>query len=99
MLDDNQLLSVSVELTPAERALMVKYGHPLSQIEAALRAVASSRAIETVELSTFELDRLIADICYFVEEEKVSRSVQNKAYDLCERLEYARQTGDGLLDI
>jgi len=44
-------------------------------------------------------DRLIADICYFVEEEKVSRSVQNKTYDLCERLEYARQTGDGLLDI
>ena len=44
MLDDNKLLSVSVELTPAERALMVKYGHPLSRIESALKAVASSRA-------------------------------------------------------
>ena len=98
MLDDNKLLSVSVELTPAERALMVKYGHPLSRIESALKAVASSRAIETVELDTFELDRLIADICYFVADGEVSRRVQDKAYDLCERLEYARQTGDGQLD-
>ncbi len=92
---DKDPLTVHVELTAAERALMVRYGHPLSQIEAALQAVASSRAVKTVELSTFELDRLIADIYYFVEEEKVSRAVQNKAYDLCERLEYARETGDG----
>jgi hypothetical protein len=99
MLNDKDPISVRVELTPAERELMVKYGHPLSQIESALQAVASSRAIENVELSTFQLDRLIADICYFVEEDDVSRSVRNKAYALCERLEYARQTGDGQRDI
>ncbi len=47
---------------------------------------------------TFELDRLIADMCYFVDQEEVSTRVRNQAYELLLCLDHACQTGDGLLD-
>ena len=46
---------------------------------------------------TFELDRLIADICYFVDEEEVSTRVRNQRTNSA-RFDHACQTGDGLLD-
>ena len=89
--------TIDIELTPAERSLLLRYGYPFAQIEQALKACSASKAIETVPMDRFELERLIGDL---------SRSINNlhggKQQDqllaLCERLEVADQYGDGTLE-
>ncbi len=88
---------IDVQLTAEERSLLLRYGYPFERIEQALKACQSSRAIEIVPLDTFELERLIGDLCISINDMPRS-ALQNALLDLCERLEVAERYGDGLLD-
>ena len=91
--------TIAIELTPKERALILRYGYPFDQIKAALLAMSSSKQIETVLLDEYEVDRLIGDLCRSINHEEGGLAVQARLNDLCNRIEYAQQTGDGELEI
>lgn len=88
---------IDIQLTPEERSLLMRYGYPFEQIEQALKACESSRDIEIVPMDSFELERLIGDVCRSINQMK-SGATQNQLLDLCDRLEAAERYGDGMLD-
>ena len=88
---------IAMQLTPAERLLLLRYGYPFPQIERALQACAASNDIEIVPMDSYELEKLIGDVCRTINDMK-SGPLQNQLFDLCDRLEYAERSGDGLLD-
>ena len=88
---------IEIELTPEERALILKYGYPFDGIEESLKACRNSKGIETVPIDTFELERLIGDLSISINEME-GGAVQNELLDLCDRLEAAERCGDGQLD-
>ena len=88
---------IEIELTPEERALILKYGYPFDGIEESLKACRNSKGIETVPIDTFELERLIGDLSISINEME-GGAAQNKLLDLCDRLEAAERYGDGQLD-
>ena len=91
--------TIAIELTPKERALILRYGYPFDQLKAALLAMSSSKQIETVLLDEYEVDRLIGDLCRSINHEEGGLAVQSQLNDLCNRIEYAQQTGDGELEM
>jgi hypothetical protein len=91
--------TLAIELTPQERALILRYGYPFDQIKEALLAVSSSKQIETVLLDEYEVDRLIGALCRSINHEEGGLAVQAQLHDLCNRIEYAQQTGDGELEM
>jgi hypothetical protein len=91
--------TIDIQLTPKERALILRYGYPFDQIKEALIAVASSKEVETVSLDVYEVDRLIGDLCRSINHEEGGLAVQSQLDELCARIEYAQQTGDGELDL
>lgn len=88
---------IEIQLTPEERLLFLQYGYPFEQIEQALQACESSRAIEIVPMDRFELERLIGDVCISINKTK-SGALQDALLDLCDRLEAAEKYGEGMLD-
>ncbi len=88
---------IDIQLTPEERSLLMRYGYPFEQIQRALKACESSREIEIVPMDSFELERLIGDVCRSINHMK-SGATQNQLLDLCDRLEAAERYGDGMLD-
>lgn len=88
---------IDMQLTPEERSLLLRYGYPFDQIRQALEACASSDDIAIVPLDSFELERLIGDVSISINQLNGGR-LQGQLLDLCERLEYAEQTGDGMLE-
>jgi len=88
---------IEMELTPAERSLLLRYGYPFERIERALKACSKSRAIEIVPMDRFEFERLIGDLCYSINHMEPG-ALQNRLNDLCDRLEAAERHGEGLLD-
>ena len=88
---------IEVQLSAEERSLLLRYGYPFEQIEQALTACESSRGIEVVLMDPFELERLIGDLCISINDMH-GGALQGKLLDLCERLEAAEESGDGLLD-
>jgi hypothetical protein len=88
--------TIDIQLTPEERALLLRYGYPFEQIEKALKACESSREIEIVPMDRFELERLIGDVCYSINH-KTRGATQHQLLELCDRLEYAEKYGDGML--
>jgi hypothetical protein len=89
---------IDIELTPRERKLILRYGYPFDQIKQALLAVSSSKRIECMSLDEHEVDRLIGDLCRSINHAEGGRRVQAELDELCARIEYAQQTGDGDLD-
>jgi hypothetical protein len=90
--------TIDIELTPTERALLLRYGYPFAQIERALKACSASREIETVRMDSFELERLIGDLCSSINDRKGGEKLQDQLLALCDRLEAAERYGDGALD-
>ena len=90
--------TINIQLTLAERSLLLRYGYPFEQIERVLQACEGSRDIETVPLDCFELERLIGDVCRSINHMK-SGVLQDELLDLCDRLEAAEELGDGMLDV
>jgi hypothetical protein len=86
---------IDVELMPQERRLLLKYGFPFDRIKRALESC-TSKGIEIVPLDVFEFERLIGDLCISINEMRPSR-VRNDLNELCDRLEFALRTGDGML--
>ena len=91
--------TIDIQLTPKERALILRYGYPFDQIKKALMAVASSKEVETVSLDVYEVDLLIGDLCRSINHEEGGLAVQSQLDELCDRIEYAQQTGDGELEL
>jgi hypothetical protein len=89
---------IEMQLTSAERSLLLRYGYPFAQIEHALKACSTSAAIEIVPLDRYELERLIGDLCRSINDMK-SGALQNQLLNLCDRLEAAERYGDGMLDL
>jgi hypothetical protein len=89
--------AIEMELTPAERSLLLRYGYPFAQIERALKACSASNAIEIVPLDRDKLERLIGDLCYSINHLKPG-ALQDQLLALCDRLEAAERYGDGMLD-
>lgn len=88
---------IEVQLTPQERSLLLRYGYPFEQIEQALKACQSSRDIEIVSMDTFELERLIGDLCISINDRQPG-ALQAGLLELCDRLEAAEKYGDRMLD-
>jgi len=91
--------TIEIQLTPEERALILRYGYPFDQIEQALMAVSSSERVETVSLDAYEVNQLIGDLCRSINHEEGGLAVQDQLHQLCDRLEYVQQTGDGTLEM
>lgn len=89
---------IHMELTPGERALILRYGYPFDQIKQALLAVSSSKRVERVSLDEDEVDRLIGDLCRSINHEEGGPRIQAELDELCTRIEYAQRTGDGDLE-
>jgi hypothetical protein len=90
--------AIAMQLTPAERSLLLRYGYPFARIEQALKACSASKAIEIVPLDRHELERLIGDLCYSINRMQPG-ALQNQLLTLCDRLEAAERYGDGMLDL
>jgi hypothetical protein len=54
---------------------------------------------DAVLLDEYEVDRLIGDLCRSINHEEGGLAVQAQLNDLCNRIEYAQQTGDGELEM
>lgn len=89
---------IEIQLTPDERSLLLRYGYPFEQIEQALRACEASEGIEIVPMDSFELDKLIGDVCRSINYMK-SCATKNELIDICDPLEAAEKYGDGMLDV
>ena len=90
--------AIAMQLTPAERSLLLRHGYPFARIEQALKACSASKAIEIVPLDRHELERLIGDLCYSINRMQPG-VLQNQLLTLCDRLEAAERYGDGMLDL
>jgi hypothetical protein len=86
-----------MQLTAAERLLLLRYGYPFSQSEGALTACAASQDIERVPIDRFDLRQLINNLCHSIHRAKPGR-LQDALFELCDRLEAAERHGDGDLD-
>jgi hypothetical protein len=89
--------AIKMQLTSAERSLLLRYGYPFAQIERALKACSASTAIEIVPMDCHELERLIGDLCRSINDMNPGK-LQNQLLTLCDRLEAAERYGDGMLD-
>ncbi len=90
--------AIRMYLTAAERRLLLRYGYPFSQSESALKACAASHDIERVPIDRFDLEQLIGNLCYSINQTKPG-PLQDDLLELCNRLEAAERYGDGELDI
>jgi hypothetical protein len=90
--------AIAMQLTPAERSLLLRHGYPFARIEQALNACSASKAIEIVPMDRHELERLIGDLCYSINRMQPG-VLQNQLLTLCDRLEAAERYGDGMLDL
>jgi hypothetical protein len=90
--------AIEMQLTPAERSLLLRYGYPFARIERALKACSASKAIEIVSMDRDELGRLIGDLSRSINAMKPS-TLQNQLFTLCDRLEAAERYGDGMLEL
>jgi len=98
-------LTDRIELTPEERALILKHGYPFDRLAKPLPRHASNGTIKTISISAYELEMLIGELEMLIGE--LSRPFnhgqcgqdEGAVLDLCNRLEYAEQYGDGDLDI
>ena len=85
---------ITMHLTPAERALLLRY----EQVEATLKACEDSPAIERVSIERFDLDQLIGNLCYAINRMKLGR-LHDQLFELCDRLEAAERYGSGELEM
>jgi hypothetical protein len=89
---------ITIRLTPAERAMLLRSGYPFAQSEAALKACAGSQNIERMPIDRFDLEQLIGNLCYSINRMKRGR-LSDQLLELCDRLEAAERSGDGDCDV
>ncbi len=91
-------LTEKIQLTHAERELILKHGYPFERLEKALRRYSGSEAIKRIGMSVFELEHLIGELSRSFNHGQLGAD-EEATLDLCDRLEYAERYGDGDLDI
>lgn len=91
-------LTEKIQLLADERELILKHGYPFGRLEKALRRWSNSSAIKTIGMSRWELEMLIGELSRSFNHGEVGGD-EDAVLDLCDRLEYAEQYGDGALDI
>ena len=85
---------ISIDLLPDERLLLQKWTYPFDDLKSQLASFSSSIGIETVTISPYFLALLIGDLKHAI----VDRGCRDATVrELCDRLEYVEQTGDGAL--
>lgn len=93
--------ALEIQLLPEERKLLLKFGYPFDDARQQLeRMTKSKQIIETLVISRYYLNLLIADLCHAIN--KRPHAIKGKVselHELCERLEHAERWGDGELDI
>ena len=89
---------IEIQLLPEEQALLLKYGYPFEQEKTQLETLAASDQIGSITISQFYLEQLIGNLSYSINKRTRGR-LQQDLIDLCDRLEYAERSGDGMLDI
>ena len=89
--------AIKIQLLPEERQLILEYGYPFPDAKKQLQRLAASDDIEVLIISQFYLQQMIGDLSYSINKRTKGR-VQYELNDLCDRLEYIEQTGDGKID-
>lgn len=85
---------ISIDILPDERALLQKWTYPFDDLKSQLESFRSSDGIETVTISPYFLSLLIGDLNHAI----VKRNCRDAdVLELCDRLEYVEQSGDGTL--
>ena len=85
---------IELELLPHERTALLKWNFT-PQVQDQLKACASSDDVETITLSSVDLNWLASDLTHAI----VKRGCRDAdVIDLSERLDYVEQSGDGSLD-
>lgn len=85
---------IAIDLLPEERALLLKWTYPFADLASQLQSFVSSEGSLAVTISPYYLGLLIGDLSHAL----VKRGCRDAAViELCNRLEYVEQTGDGAL--
>ena len=86
---------IRLELLPHERAALLRGKFTIDQVRAQLEACASSEDIETITMTSVDVNWLASDLTHAI----VKRGCRDQdIMDLSERLDYVHDTGDGSLD-
>ena len=91
-------LTERIQLTRKECELILRHGYPFDCLARALRHQMASDAIRTISMSAFELEMLIGELSRSFNHGQCGQD-EDVVLDLCDRLEYVQQSGDGDLDI
>lgn len=78
----------TVELTQREVALLLKYGYPLPEAEAALRSSKAVDGFQRVKIGDFWIEHLIADLVRSMKEIR-GRGLLEELDEFCDTLEVA----------
>jgi len=85
---------IELELLPWEREVLLKWNHT-PEVETQLEAFASSQDAHSIRIPRFTLGWLASDLNHAI----VKRGCRDEnVFELAERLDYAEQSGDGMLD-
>lgn len=84
--------------TAAASGLLLRYGYPLPESGAALKACAASHDIECIPIDRFNLEHLIGNLYYSINQTE-SGPLQDDLLELCNRLEPAERYDHGELDV
>lgn len=86
---------ITIELLPYEREALLKWDCT-PEVRSQLESFASSDNVETITVALYVVGWLSSDLTHAI----VKRGCRDlDVIELCERLEYIEQTGDGRLDI
>jgi hypothetical protein len=91
-------LTERIQLTREECELILRHGYSFDRLARALRRQLSSDVIRTISMSAFELEMLIGELSRSLNHGQCGQD-EDAVLDLCDRLEYVQQSGDGDLDI
>jgi len=80
--------SCTVELTQREVDLLLKYGYPFPEAEAALRNSKAVRGFHRVKIGDFWIEHLIADLARSMKKIR-SRGLLEELDELCDTLAFA----------
>jgi hypothetical protein len=89
--DDSDLRTF--ELSTRERDLLLKYGYPFPEAEAALRQSQAVEGMHTVRIRVYWIERLLGDLAYSINRTR-SRTLTEELDEIYSVLETAAQFRD-----
>ena len=86
---------ITIELLPHEREAFLRW-HCTPEVRSQLKSFGPSDDIETITVEPYVVGWLLSDLTRAILDHDCR---DQDVIDLCDRLEYIKETGDGLLDI